>query len=145
MSALVLVLLIALLVTAASFAQKRGTEPLRQAPTVAIGIAGGEGEIDISQGLTGNMVELFGHVTLVQGYARPNFVGCHALIALRDTPGKTIAVLTSEHRLQTLLESGLATGNLVAVWARKYTDPPSPRGGTWNTDVYYIDGVILYD
>jgi len=126
MSALVLVLLIALLVTAASFAQKRGTEPLRQAPTVAIGIAGGEGEIDISQGLTGNMVELFGHVTLVQGYARPNFVGCHALIALRDTPGKTIA-------------------NLVAVWARKYTDPPSPRGGTWNTDVYYIDGVILYD
>jgi len=50
-------------------------------------------------------VELFGHVTLVEGYALSGFTGCHALVALRDTPGKTVAVLTSEVRLQSLLET----------------------------------------
>lgn len=90
-------------------------------------------------------VELFGHVTLVEGYGLPNYVGCHALVALRDTPGKTIAVLTSEMRLQSLLETALATGNLVACWAQKLTSPPTPRGGKWAVDVYNIDGVILYN
>lgn len=59
-------------------------------------------------------VELFGHVNLVEGYALPGYHGVHALIALRDTPGKTIAVLTTQVRLQSLLETALATGNLVA-------------------------------
>ena len=26
-------------------------------------------------------VELFGHCTLVEGYALPNFLGCHAMVA----------------------------------------------------------------
>jgi hypothetical protein len=90
-------------------------------------------------------IELFGHVILVEGYALPTFTGCHALIALRDTPGRIIAVLTSQPRLQSLLETGLATGNLVDVYARRLTSPPSPRGGTWGVDVYHIDGVILYN
>ena len=90
-------------------------------------------------------VELFGHVTLVEGYALPTYVGCHALVALRDTPGKTIAVMTNDGRLQSLLETALATGNLVAVFAQKLTNPPTPRGGTWIVDVYHIDGVILYN
>ena len=90
-------------------------------------------------------VELFGHVTLVEGYAVPSFTGCHALVALRDTPGKTVAVLTSEVRLQSLLESALDTGNLIAFDGHKLTNPPTPRGGTWSVDVYSIDGVILYD
>ena len=89
-------------------------------------------------------VELFGHVTLVEGYALPSYVGCHALIALRDTP-ETIAVLTTEQRLQSLLETALITGNLVDLWAQKLSNPPNPRGGTWDEDVYNIDGVILYD
>jgi hypothetical protein len=55
--------------------------------------------------------ELFGHVILVEGYNLPSFTGCHALVALRDKPGTTVAVLTSEPRLQTLLEQGLATHN----------------------------------
>ena len=93
----------------------------------------------------GVMVELFGHVTLVEGYALPVFVGCHALIALRDTPGKTVAVLTAEHNLQSLLETALATGNLIAFWGQKMSNPPTPRGGTWSVDVYAIDGVILYN
>src|SRR5512144_2467804 len=89
-------------------------------------------------------VELFGHVTLVEGYALTNFVGCHALVALRDTPGKTVAVLTSEQRLQSLLETALDTGNLIAFVGQLLANPPAPRGGTWQVDVYGIDGVILY-
>lgn len=90
-------------------------------------------------------VELFGHVTLVEGYALPSYVGCHALVALRDTPGKTVAVLTPETRLQSLLETALATGNLIAFWGQRLTNPPTPRGGTWAVEVYAIDGVILYN
>jgi len=93
----------------------------------------------------GPPVELFGHVTLVEGYSLPSFNGCHGLVALRDTPGKTVAVLTTEHRLQTLLETALATGNLIAFLGHKLTNPPTPRGGTWIVDVYRIDGVILYN
>jgi len=90
-------------------------------------------------------VELFGHVTLVEGYALTSFTGCHALVALRDTPGKTVAVLTSEVRLQSLLETALDTGNLIAFLGQKLTTPPTPRGGTWAVEVYSIDGVILYN
>jgi hypothetical protein len=89
-------------------------------------------------------VELFGHVTLVEGYALANYTGCHALVALRDTPGTTVAVITSEVRLQSLLEEALDTGNLIAFWGIKLAAPPTPRGGTWTVDVYAIDGVILY-
>ena len=89
-------------------------------------------------------VELFGHVTLVEGYSLTTYTGCHALVALRDTPGKTVAVLTPEVRLQSLLETALATGNLIAFWGQKLSNPPTPRGGTWIVDVYGIDGVILY-
>jgi len=90
-------------------------------------------------------VELFGHVILVEGYALPTFTGCHALVALRDTPGTTVAVMTSEHRLQSLLESALATGYLIAFRGQLLVNPPTPRGGTWSGDVYGIDGVILYN
>ena len=64
--------------------------------------------------LLGSTVELFGHVTLVHGYALTTFIGCYALVALRDPPGTTVAVLTSDHRLQGLLETALATGYLIA-------------------------------
>ena len=90
-------------------------------------------------------VELFGHVTLVEGYDVPGYQGCHALIALRDTPGTTVAVLTTQHRLQTLLETGLATGNLVAFRGSKLANPPTPIGGSWNVSVYSCLGVILYN
>ena len=89
-------------------------------------------------------VELFGHVTLVEGYALSNFLGCHALVALRDTPNKTVAVLTSQHNLQTLLETALATGNLIAFRGSKSSSPPTPLGGTWIVDVYLINSMILY-
>jgi hypothetical protein len=90
-------------------------------------------------------VELFGHVTLVEGYALANYTGCHALVALRNTPGKSVAVMTSETRLQSLLETALATGNLIAFWGQKLAFPPTPRGGTWIVEVYSTDGIILYN
>lgn len=90
-------------------------------------------------------VEMFGHVTLVEGYALPNFRGCHALISLRDQPGKMVAVVTSDEKLQDLLQTALATRNLMAFWGFRLLNPPTPRGGTWSVDVYSIDGVILYN
>jgi hypothetical protein len=101
-------------------------------------------KIDPSVLLPMPTVELFGHVTLVEGYALSSYVGCHALVALRDTPGKTVAVMSSEVRLQSLLEHALTTGNLIAFWGHQLLFPPTPRGGTWAVDVYAIDGVILY-
>ena len=101
--------------------------------------------IEVSKLMTAPTVELFGHVTLVEGYNLSSYVGCHALVALRDTPGKTVAVMTSEVRLQSLLETALSTGNLIAFWGQKLAAPPTPRGGTWAVDVYNIDGVILYN
>lgn len=89
-------------------------------------------------------VELFGHVILVEGYAVPAYTGCHALVTLRDTPGKTIAVMTTEPRLQSLLETALDTGNLIAFWGQKLVHPPTPMGGTWAVDVYSVMSVILY-
>jgi len=91
----------------------------------------------------GPEAELYGHVTLVQGYGLSSYVGCHALVALKDTPGKTVAVLTSEPQLQSLLESALATGNMVGVLGHKLKDPSAPLGGIWTVDVYGADSVIL--
>ena len=93
----------------------------------------------------GAKVQLFGHVTLVEGYALPTYVGCHALVRLRDQPGKTVAVMTKRINLQSLLETALATGNLICFWGKKLAKPPTPRGGSWNVAVYRIDGVILYN
>jgi hypothetical protein len=102
-------------------------------------------QIDVAKLTPAATVELFGHVLLVEGYALSSFTGCHALVALRDTPGKIVAVLTNEQRLQSLLETALTTGNLIAFWGHKLPHPPTPRGGTWAVDVYGIDGVILYN
>jgi hypothetical protein len=102
-------------------------------------------KFDISKIVIVPMVELFGHVILVEGYNVPSFIGCHALVMLRDTPGKIIAVLTSEQRLQSLLETALATGNLIAFWGHRLSNPPAPIDGTWNVDVYDAYSVILYN
>ena len=92
----------------------------------------------------GPTVEIFGHVTLVHGYALTNFIGCYALVALRDQPGTTVAVLTSDQSLQGLLETALATGYLIAFHGQKFTNPPTPGGGSWTVDVYSTTDVTLY-
>lgn len=93
----------------------------------------------------GPSVELFGHVTLVESYSVPAFTGCHALVALRDSPGVTVAVLTAESRHQELLTAALETGYLIAFLGQKYSVAPTPRGGTWLVDVYNTSGIILYN
>jgi hypothetical protein len=104
-----------------------------------------EAIVELDQHVSLAATELFGHVTLVEGYVLPGFNGCHALVYLRDVPNTTVAVLTPEHRLQTLLETALETGNLIAFWGTLLSNPPTPRGGSWAVDVYQIDGVILYN
>jgi len=100
--------------------------------------------VDLSKTVATPIAELFGHVTLVEGYGLASFTGCHALVVLRDIPGKTVAALTSELRLQSLLETALATGNLIAFRGRLLSNPPTPAGGSWNVEVYETDSVILY-
>lgn len=102
-------------------------------------------KLEVSALVRPQTVELFGHVTLVRGYALATYVGCHALVTLRDTPGKTVAVMTCEEKLQSLLETALATSNLISFLGQKLSDPPRPLGGTWLVDVYGIDSVILYN
>jgi len=101
-------------------------------------------KLDLAKVTVAPMAQLFGHIVLVEGYALPTYIGCHALIKLRDIPGKIVAVMTTERRLQSLLETALSTGNLVSLWGQKLFNPPTPRGGTWAVEVYSIDGVILY-
>jgi len=108
---------------------------------------GGKLPIELADGPP---MELFGNVILVEGYDLPSylhsgtFVGCHALVSLRDQPGVTVAVISESHRLQTLLESALNSGHLIAFRGRKLANPPTPLGGTWAVDVYGIFDVILY-
>ncbi|WP_371378673.1 hypothetical protein [Sporomusa aerivorans] len=88
-------------------------------------------------------VQLFGHVSLINCYALSN--SCYAVVELRDTPGKSVVVRTAETRLQSLLETALATGNLIAFVGQGVLVQSPPRGGTWNLEVYAIDEVTLYN
>jgi hypothetical protein len=51
--------------------------------------------------------------------------------------------MSSEVRLQSLLETALATGNLIAFRGRNCPCRPTRRG-TWSVAVYGTDGVMLY-
>jgi hypothetical protein len=100
----------------------------------------------ILQNLSENTVQLFGHVTLVNGYDSDMYKGCHALIKLRGE-NKTIAVLTEAHHMQTLMESALVGNKLVSVHAFKYSIPPTVSPGSWNPglEVYLLERAILYN
>ena len=95
--------------------------------------------------IPGPRVQLFGHVTFVKAMALPAYLGSYALVALRDTPGKTVAAMTPEHNLQTVFETALTTGNLISFEGSKPANPPAPQGGTWAVDVYLIDVVQVYN
>jgi hypothetical protein len=89
-------------------------------------------------------VELFGHVVHVERNALTNFDGAHALVQLCNSPGGTVAVLTAQLRLQSLLQSALSSGNLIAFQGTRLAIPPAPRSGAWAVNVYTLDGVTLY-
>lgn len=88
-------------------------------------------------------VQLFGHVSLINCYVLSN--SCYAVVELRDTPGKSVVIRTAETRLQSLLETALATGNLIAFVGQGVLVQSPPRGGTWNMEVYAIDEITLYN
>lgn len=88
-------------------------------------------------------VHLYGHVALINCYAPAN--SFYAVIDLRDTPGKSIVIRSAEQRLQSLLETALATGNLVSFVGQGVFVQSPPRGGTWNMEVYQIDEVTVYN
>jgi hypothetical protein len=86
----------------------------------------------------------FGHVRLVEGIVLPSFVGCWAVVGLRDTPGKEVGLITTEQRLQSLLETALATGNLLEFGGHQDARLPWASGAVADIDVYKITGVTLY-
>jgi hypothetical protein len=86
-----------------------------------------------------------GYVTSVEVHDLPTFRGAHALVDLRDSPGTTVAVLTEETRLQSILESALISGNRIQFYGHLLSAPPTLRGETWSVQVYQIDGVILFN
>lgn len=92
------------------------------------------------------MVELSGNVVLIEGYALTSYTGCQAMLQLADPNGEgdLVAVRTIELRLQSLLETALATGNSVHCRAKKIANPPSLGGEAWSVDTYGIDCVTLF-
>jgi hypothetical protein len=87
-------------------------------------------------------VMLYGHVSLIEGIVLPpTFVGCYAVVALRDTPAKQVGVVTSEQKLQSLLETALATGNLMGFVGHKI--PVTPWGAIAGIDLYAIDTTVI--
>jgi len=101
----------------------------------------------------GPPTQLFGWVHLVQAYhitsgnpgGYPPYEGTWALVELRDQPGKTIAVVTTSERLQSLLQTGISTGFLISISARQDFTPPLPLGGSTDLDVYELYEVNVYN
>lgn len=84
------------------------------------------------------------HITTSNPGGYAPYEGTWELLDLRDQPDKRVAVVTTSERLQSLLETGLSTGNLVCVRGCQDFAPPLPLGGTTDLAVYEAYGVILY-
>ena len=80
----------------------------------------------------GPTVEIFGHVTLVHGYALTNFIGCYALVALRRSAWNDGG--RAYIRSEPARSLGNCTGNWVFdrfSWAKIYK---SSNSGRWKLD-----------
>ena len=88
----------------------------------------------------------FGHVRLVEGIVLPSFVGCWAVVALRDPPGKVeVGLITTEQRLQSLLETALATGFLIEFGGHSVATLPWAPGAAADVDMYKVTDVSVYN
>lgn len=91
-------------------------------------------------------VQLFGHITLIESYTFPTFSGYVVVVELRDTPGRNVAILTSDPKFQNLVVAALTTGNLISFVGQKNSlNPLPPRGSSWNMDTYVIDQLALFN
>jgi|RhiMethySRZTD1v2_1073278.scaffolds.fasta_scaffold516423_1 hypothetical protein len=90
-------------------------------------------------------VAFAGHVRLVEGVVLTTFVGCFAVVVLSNPPGKEISVVTSEQRLQSLLETALATGNLMHCYGHQIFHVPWAENTAVQNDLYRINIVTLYN
>ena len=90
-------------------------------------------------------VAFAGHVRLVEGIVLPTFVGCYAVVVVSDSPGKEIGVVTSEQRLHSLLETALATGNLMHCYGHQIFHVPWAEDTAVQDDLYRINLVTLYN
>jgi hypothetical protein len=90
-------------------------------------------------------VAFVGHVRLVEGIVLTTFVGCLAVVVLSDPPGKEIGVVTSEQRLQSLLETALATGNLMHCYGHQIFHVPWAEDTAVQDDLYRINLISLYN
>ena len=95
----------------------------------------------------GPLVDISGNVIFVSGYAVANFVGCQATLSLVNAPDTWFFVVTSEQRLQSLLESAYATGKTITVRGQKFVNQPINHfdGQTWTpgADVYSLAAVFM--
>ena len=88
--------------------------------------------------------QLMGHVPLIKGYAFPNFTGCIASIALKNDSRRMIWVLTTDHHLQTLLETALATGNLVSAMGQARSIPSDEPLAGHSGEMFDLSELTLY-
>lgn len=88
--------------------------------------------------------QLIGHVRLIKGIIHPNFTGCYASMHLRDAPRRQVYALTTDHRMQTLLETALATGYLVDVLAQARSVPSTAPLAGLSGEAFDISQVTLY-
>jgi hypothetical protein len=86
-----------------------------------------------------------GHVRLVEASVLTTWVGCYAVVVLNDPRGKEIGVVTSEQRLQSLLETALATGNLMICYGHQIFHVPWAEDTAVQNDLYAINIVELYN
>jgi hypothetical protein len=87
----------------------------------------------------GPRVALFGYVNLIGANTIPGYIDFYATVALRDTPGKEVAVVTPEQRLQTALHTAFSTGNLIDMLVLRYEQNPG-----FDVDAYSIETVTIY-
>lgn len=97
----------------------------------------------------GPVEDIPGTVVFIAAYALPNFVGCQATVLVDNAPvpDTWAFVVTSEQRLQSVLETAFATGTKITFRGQKFKNNPiNPfDGATWTAgaEVYSLSAVFL--
>ena len=90
-------------------------------------------------------IELFGHVVVLNAFALANGAGCTAPISVRNEPPRSVTLYTAEPRLQTVLETALATGHLISALGHAITADSVPGTSGVTGELIEIKEVVLYN